>query len=1698
MRGRFKQLFLVLLAFSMLATLSSAINEYATASGTLIRAGQDGNKVVATLFKEELTGQQEQSTEDMDEAVEDIQDPLEWGGLPQDTGSYKAVQVGSGHKINFYLGPESNTDLRCSENTDDTGTVTCQGTLFEPLTETDPDWGKCKQITIVYEGGFADDGKRLEPSSKLYTYCPFHSATIQTFGNAMVSFIERDDNAMKCIPIVLIMGILVATMYYAGRDPLSMFDISAPKLPKGKKKRMGKTMIQSDFAFLRGQYKLRENMLNWRINHATRGLGKEAKKNIGKLSKKGKISEKELSALLDYIMKKKFVKSEDRAMAIKAFLGGVYDKDEITRIMKGGRREGSYWEGYEEGELMSRNLSKKAKRYMRQLMGTEKENIHEGYAGLFRQKEINKDAREQLDKVLGRDNKLGKIPLVGGVFGLLKRQATVSKNAARAALVESGIMGGIGKGLEKVKIKPIHRLGERISESNRKVKKVGGEISRILNPHEEMSTLKDKYLDSIRKELIARMVREISGAGKDAEDELIRMFKDGKYKLVRKGDASSEKLEEAERVYEHMRKLSRSGKISRQELAKFRTALDKVKRIAEDRGANDASKAVQLAKLVEENSFFHRRRGKEGETGKEEVAERVKEGKNILTERKYAEKLDNVLQSIRQRDAAVRKIAEKFAPEIAGEDVKKIMKELRNRGYGDLVNDLMGDVQRRIDKENPRWSNAEKDAKKVVEKIEGDAKTFGMKERAFGSHRVKGGEGELSSEDLIVLESIKGKIRLEGADFSDYNSRLKWLDEARMELMNRYYKDPATGELKPILNADGTLNTKKLTYSMLQQAQKVEKERFQKEMKEAERQAGGDAEKLKELQTQVRKRNQTAGVWISTPDGVSTPFVKGRGMSDNDSILNGRMMVNIDGRWDRFVSQSGDMVFDKGAQKQALSLLKNGVASANVDVKQAIQRGVLRVKPGTEKSPELQIRRKGKWEEYSVPAPGTRDLSRQDEMLRKKGLLNVRVNVEKAIDGGYLQIREKLEPHGKLEWDRKKSFGENVMDNLSGRNIQGLLHRAYTPAISFAERMAMSTSGETFRDVDKMHALMELNRNTAVRSAKRNRESLFDEQFGKWMDDYKKEGEKLKALTIATRTDNVDDLKGEIDIVKNVLGKEYSGAGSLTRSDMRIIKEEIKKVRDNRKDIRKFINAGVKKDTMLKSAVTLERQTNFMNTAVTDIAMREWAAAHSGYGFSPILYGIYHLGGMGRPSPFKTMASAWSSMAGYTGVAGSQFFTGGAGRRFLDAGAKASALGQYPGWRGATMVGRRARGAQMMELGMPNEWDLNVTGRRKTWEAVRSLFKPEVSMDAKTIPIYRRPFAERVSTVWEYRDGKRQLKSSNIVDPMFSREQYGAGKVQYYKTPHKKAGVPLATEGGTYLFGRFNLQKTPFVGQKLFKPGKFVEEGRTGEEYIAGGGRPRRFIDYMEMYKNVETANTPKVWYMGKYGREMLPRYGIQLNRDMPHILSEHDRGIAHEDIWRRAAPGVQGGYGDLATRNMRGQRRRAEDILISREAEFRAYSPLQFWTGAFGTPLLLGKTIGTGIYGKIKGAPQTYGKAVSHIRNRQTTELAGYDQTGKAQFAPAMGQRDMAREYRREMLEAQKAVSKKGLDPFRTNIWGTHRPWKHTWVTCTCGATMPKGGRCPNCHSVDHRNTWETCSQCGSHKVRGKKCPKCGRMVSS
>ncbi len=100
--------------------------------------------------------------------------------------------------------------------------------------------GKCRVVYAIY-GGNNNTNPKLLPGSASLLVCDMNSLGVNAIGASITTLVSN--NVLACFPLSLILGLLLASMYYSGRNPLSLFDITTPKMPKGKKAKMHKVTV---------------------------------------------------------------------------------------------------------------------------------------------------------------------------------------------------------------------------------------------------------------------------------------------------------------------------------------------------------------------------------------------------------------------------------------------------------------------------------------------------------------------------------------------------------------------------------------------------------------------------------------------------------------------------------------------------------------------------------------------------------------------------------------------------------------------------------------------------------------------------------------------------------------------------------------------------------------------------------------------------------------------------------------------------------------------------------------------------------------------------------------------------------------------------------------------------------------------------------------------------------------------------------------------------------------------------------------------------------------------------------------------------------------------------------------------------------------------------------------------------------------
>lgn len=78
------------------------------------------------------------------------------------------------------------------------------------------------------------DNARVKPYSAVVTICPTMPNGLLSIWTLFSQPIGNSSTYLSCFPAFLILGFLIAGMYYSGKNPLSLFDITTPRLPQGR------------------------------------------------------------------------------------------------------------------------------------------------------------------------------------------------------------------------------------------------------------------------------------------------------------------------------------------------------------------------------------------------------------------------------------------------------------------------------------------------------------------------------------------------------------------------------------------------------------------------------------------------------------------------------------------------------------------------------------------------------------------------------------------------------------------------------------------------------------------------------------------------------------------------------------------------------------------------------------------------------------------------------------------------------------------------------------------------------------------------------------------------------------------------------------------------------------------------------------------------------------------------------------------------------------------------------------------------------------------------------------------------------------------------------------------------------------------------------------------------------------------------
>ncbi|MCX8196827.1 MAG: hypothetical protein N3G80_00725 [Candidatus Micrarchaeota archaeon] len=144
------------------------------------------------------------------------------------------VVLYNGQQLNI---TDENGNEKCSPapKTDEAGKTNCTVTHFlfgGQVKEVDSE-KSCILVKASFLGEQIDK-KTYKPSSQTVILCPKPSASaLSRFGSSLALILSSNNLFINslCFPLALLLSLLIAAMYYAGRNPLSLFDLTTPKLP---------------------------------------------------------------------------------------------------------------------------------------------------------------------------------------------------------------------------------------------------------------------------------------------------------------------------------------------------------------------------------------------------------------------------------------------------------------------------------------------------------------------------------------------------------------------------------------------------------------------------------------------------------------------------------------------------------------------------------------------------------------------------------------------------------------------------------------------------------------------------------------------------------------------------------------------------------------------------------------------------------------------------------------------------------------------------------------------------------------------------------------------------------------------------------------------------------------------------------------------------------------------------------------------------------------------------------------------------------------------------------------------------------------------------------------------------------------------------------------------------------------------------
>jgi|GEM_PF-4502701 len=425
-------------------------------------------------------------------------------------------------KLENYIFVDASNNPVCNpENTSEQGIASCNISFYRNssnLPAPIQKLSKCMNVFITYEGHSND--VQYKPANANVIVCGDNNNALSQIGREIS--LQVDSNKEACVPVFILLGVLLAAMYYSGKNPLSLFDITTPRFPATRKFRMARTGVMVGFTEKALMGKRIMKMANKSLGAVVaREVAGQMGRNFSKTP--GTKESKEIMKKVEKILNDPKKSSKQKYSEIEALVRGrITDKARADKAMRAVQQLYNLYSIAEEDAKKSSFARgarpadyKDAKGEYKNLVGSGA-GVRGGWVG-GKITEFMSGTHKY--KYVPKINYL-KVPLIKQTFG----------NLAIVTAQNLNVWGAVRRIRREAIGSAVGNTARRVFGANEKTRFIGGVVEKYNPENKKFSTFTDEVYklardaaaahDELKREELRNMLHEM--LGKDLAEQVMK------------------------------------------------------------------------------------------------------------------------------------------------------------------------------------------------------------------------------------------------------------------------------------------------------------------------------------------------------------------------------------------------------------------------------------------------------------------------------------------------------------------------------------------------------------------------------------------------------------------------------------------------------------------------------------------------------------------------------------------------------------------------------------------------------------------------------------------------------------------------------------------------------------------------------------------------------------------------------------------------------------------------------------------------------------------------------------------------------------------------------------------------------------------------------------------------------------------------